>query len=294
MPVVPTTPWPELPHARLLAEAGTSSPVIIAAFEGWNDAGDAATTAARYLINRWSARPSIDLDPEPFFDFASTRPLVVLEDDGSRRIAWPETRFFAPRTLGHDGAPDAVVLLGIEPQMRWRTFCEHIVGVAKQLDARMIVTLGALLAEVPHTRPTRVYGTVDTPELVGDMDLEASSYEGPTGIVGVLGALARDNGLGSASLWAAVPSYVPGAPSPKAALALIERLGVLMRTSISTVDLQLATAAYERQVTELVAEDDDTITYVRSLEEQHDDDNMLPTADSLVAEVERFLRDQEA
>ena len=282
-----------LPHARLLAETDVRSPVVIAACEGWNDAGDAATTAARYLINRWSARACVQLEPEPYFDFASTRPMVVLDDDGGRSIAWPETTFYAPRSPGVDGAPHAVVLLGIEPQLRWRTFCEHVVGVADRLGARMVITLGALLAEVPHTRPTRVYGTADSPELVEALELEPSTYEGPTGIVGVLGSVARDGGMGSASLWAAVPSYVPGAPSPKAALALIERLGMIMRTSITTLDLQLATAAYERQVTELVAEDDDTITYVRSLEEQHDDDNLLPTADSLVAEVERFLRDQD-
>ncbi len=282
-----TTPWLHLPHARLLSDSVPRARVVVAAFEGWNDAGDAATTAARYLINRWSARPALDLDPEPFYDFTSARPIVQLSDAGHRSIHWPENRFF----VSPSPSDSTMVLLGIEPGLRWRTFCDHVIGVASSVGATMVVTLGALLAEVPHTRPTRVYGTAEADELAAELSLERSTYEGPTGIVGALGAAVRDAGLASVSIWAAVPSYVPNAPSPKAALALVDRLSALLSTSIPTVDLQLATAAYERQVTELVSEDDDTTAYVQGLEQHHDDETSAKDTD-LVAEVERFLRDQ--
>ncbi|MCU1353826.1 MAG: hypothetical protein JWM05_3035 [Acidimicrobiales bacterium] len=278
-------------------------PVVLAAFEGWNDAGDAATTAARWLGDRLGARPFATIDSEEFFDFTSVRPIVELVDGETRHIAWPDTRLIAAK-VPH--APrDLVIAIGHEPQLRWRTFCATIMEVAEALDAEMVVTLGALLAEVPHSRPTSVIGTGHDHELVQQLGLEPSTYEGPTGITGVLHAACRDAGLASVSLWAAVPTYVPGAPSPKAALALVERTTELLSIPISTTDLEIAAAAYERQIDELVSADEDTAAYVARLEEEADaeDDEVGDTdelaeiddaqSDMLVAEVERFLRRQD-
>jgi proteasome assembly chaperone (PAC2) family protein len=264
---------------------------VIAAFEGWNDAGDAATTAARYLVDRWDADLVAEVDPEEFYDFTSTRPEVRLDDDGLREIVWPVTELHAGTIPGTD--QDVLVIIGTEPQLRWRTYCAELTGIALELHARLCFTLGALLAEVPHTRPTPIVGTAYEPEVVAGLELQPSRYEGPTGIVGVLHDAWRRAGLRSASLWATVPAYVPGAPSPKAALALVERAAAMLETWIPTTDLEIAAASYERQVSELVDADEETATYVASLEERHDvEPGVLPTADSLAEEVERFLRDQ--
>lgn len=266
-------------------------PVVIAAFEGWNDAGDAATTAARYLVDRWDAELVADVDPEEFFDFTSTRPEVRLDDEGHREIVWPATEIYTATIPGTD--QDVLLVIGTEPQLRWRTYCTALTEVAQQQGARLCLTLGALLAEVPHTRPTPIVGTAYEPEIVAGLELQPSRYEGPTGIVGVLHDAWRRAGLRSASLWATVPAYVPGAPSPKAALALVERAAAMLQTWIPTTDLEIASASYERQVSELVDADEETATYVASLEERHDDDpGILPTAESIAEEVERFLRDQ--
>jgi predicted ATP-grasp superfamily ATP-dependent carboligase len=187
---------------------------------------------------------------------------------------------------------DAVVVLGTEPHLRWRTFCDQVVGVARALDARMVLTLGALLAEVPHTRPTSVIGTAQDSTLIDRLGLQRSTYEGPTGIVGVLQAACTKAGVGAASLWAAVPAYVPGAPSPKAALALVERIAELLEVPVLTTDLEIASASYERQVSEVVAGDEEMREYVERMEERYDADDDVPAVDSLVEEVERFLRDQ--
>ena len=234
-------------------------PVLVAAFEGWNDAGDAATTAARYLRDHWGAEPFADIDPEDFYDFTSTRPHVQLRDGETREIVWPRNDLFATGP----GAPiDAIVVVGIEPHLRWRTFCEHIVEVARAYDVSMVVTLGALLADVPHTRPTSVIGTGTDSELIERLGLRRSSYEGPTGIVGVLQDALGRAGFPSASLWATVPAYVPGAPSPKAALALVERAAELLETSLTTTDLEILSAAYERQVSQVVDGDEEMTEYV--------------------------------
>ncbi|MGI8663178.1 MAG: PAC2 family protein [Acidimicrobiales bacterium] len=271
--------WSDHPRLR--------RPVLIAAFEGWNDAGDAATYAARYLAEQWGARRFAVLDPEEFFDFSSTRPTVSLDDGRHRQIEWPSTELAAAAVPGT--AFDAVILIGSEPQLRWRTFANEIVEVARELDVGMVVTLGALLAEVPHTRPVSVIGTADDDELIDRLDLQRSTYQGPTGIVGVLSDAMRKAGLSSASLWAAVPTYVPGAPSPKAALALVARVAALLSISVPTTELEIAAASYERQLDELVADDDDTASYVARLEASIDD-----PADELdlIDEVERYLRDQ--
>ena len=264
---------------------------MIAAFEGWNDAGDAASTAARYLIDRWDLDLVADVDPEEFYDFTSTRPEVRLDDDGLREIVWPATEIHTGTIPGGD--QDVLLIVGTEPQVRWRTYCDQLTAVAQDQGARLCVTLGALLAEVPHTRPTPIVGTAYEPGVVAGLELQPSRYEGPTGIVGVLHDAWRRAGLRSASLWATVPAYVPGAPSPKAALALVERASALLQTWVPTTDLEIASAAYERQVSELVDADEETATYVASLEVRHDvDPGVLPSADDIAEEVERFLREQ--
>ena len=277
-------------HVRWSNRPPLRNPVLIAAFEGWNDAGDAASTAARYLAERWNADELAEIDPEEFFDFTSTRPQVRLDDDGQREIVWPTTDVFSATMPGDSG--DAVILVGVEPQLRWRTFCAQVTGIATAVGARLVVVLGALLAEVPHSRPVHVVGTTHDPDLTADLGLQPSSYEGPTGIVGVLHAACRDAGLPSASLWASVPSYVPGAPSPKATLALVERTTALLGVWVPTTDLEIASASYERQVSELVDSDEETASYVASLEQRHDDGgDDFPSTESLVEEVERFLRE---
>ncbi len=278
-------------HVRWTSRPLLHQPVVIAAFEGWNDAGDAATTAARYLVDRWDAELVADIDPEEFYDFTSTRPEVRLDDDGAREIVWPTTEIHAGSIPGAE--QDVLVIIGTEPQLRWRTYCGELTEVAQELGARLCLTLGALLAEVPHTRPTPIVGTAYDADVVEGLTLQQSQYEGPTGIVGVLHDAWRQAGLRSASLWATVPAYVPGAPSPKAALALVERAAAMLQTWVPTTDLEIASASYERQVSELVDADEETATYVQSLEERHDiDPGALPTAESIAEEVERFLREQ--
>jgi proteasome assembly chaperone (PAC2) family protein len=281
-------------HVRWTARPELHEPVVIAAFEGWNDAGDAASTAARYLIERWDAELVADVDPEEFYDFTATRPQVRLDEDAQRQIDWPATEVHAATIPSTE--TQVLIIVGTEPQLRWRTYTDELTEIARSQGARLCITLGALLAEVPHTRPTPVVGTAYDPDVVAGLDLQPSSYEGPTGIVGVLHDSWRRAGLRSASLWATVPSYVPGAPSPKAALALVERTTAMLDTWIATTDLEIASASYERQVSELVDADEETATYVTSLEERHDGDpgvpGVLPSAETIAEEVARFLRDQ--
>jgi proteasome assembly chaperone (PAC2) family protein len=279
--------WQDRPQLR--------RPVLIAAFEGWNDAADAASTAVRYLRDRWSARPFATIDHEDFYDFTATRPQVRLVHGLTRRIDWPETELSWATLPGT--ARDVVVLLGHEPQLKWRTFTEQIVAVATELKVELIVILGALLADVPHSRPVRVTGTAADPELVRRLDLGRSTYEGPTGIVGVLHEAFSKSHLPSASLWAAVPHYVAATPSPKASLALVERAVDLLSTTVDLEDLAIAAADYERQVNEVVAADEDVVAYVHRLESSTDDDDAVAdmetvSGDALVAELERYLREQ--
>jgi proteasome assembly chaperone (PAC2) family protein len=267
---------------------------VIAAFEGWNDAADAASMAVRYLRDRWSARPFATIDHEDFYDFTATRPQVRLVNGITRRIEWPATELSWAALPGTDR--DVVVVLGHEPQLKWRTFTDQVVGVAAELKVELIVILGALLADVPHTRPVRVTGTAADAELVRRLRLGRSTYEGPTGIVGVLhDALGRSH-LPSASLWAAVPHYVAATPSPKASLALLQRAADLLAAAVDTEDMEIAAADYERQVDEVVAADDDVAAYVRRLESSADDDDVADmetvSGDALAAELERYLREQ--
>ena len=270
-------------------------PTLIAAFEGWNDAGDAATTAASHLAGRWGCEPVAEIDPEPFFDFTAARPSVNLDESKARRITWPLNEVRVARL--DDPGVDAVVLIGTEPQLRWRTFTHQLISLAGVLGVERVVTLGALLAEVPHSRDVEVYGSTDDEELRADLGLTPSTYEGPTGIVGVLSSACRDAGYPTASFWSAVPSYMPAAPSPKAALALVNRVCALMRAPVPTFDLEQRAQTYEREITRIVAEDEETAEYVARLERAWDDNrdqddrSLSDDPDMLVAEVEQFLRD---
>ena len=272
-------------------------PTLITAFEGWNDAGDAATTAASHLAGRWGCVPVAEIDPEPFFDFTSTRPMVHLDDRKDRRITWPSNQVRAARLDGIEA--DAVVLIGTEPQLRWRTFTEQLIDLAGALEVERVVTLGALLAEVPHSRAVEVYGSTDDEELRAELDLTPSTYEGPTGIVGVLASAFLDADFPTASFWSAVPSYMPAAPSPKAALALVNRVCSIMSAPVPTFDLQQRARTYESEITRIVAEDEETADYVARLEKAWDTNRdrtrrkapLSDDPDRLVAEVEQFLRD---
>ena len=265
------------------------SPILIAAFEGWNDAGEASSTAARYVRDHFEAEHVATIDAEDFFDFTVARPNVCIDDNDARQIVWPSTGIHVARIPG--SAHDLVCAIGHEPQLRWRTFVDHLAITAEAFGATMVCTLGALLTDVPHSRPTQVYGGTDDADLARRLDLSPSTYEGPTGIVGVLAAGLRDRGVSTASFWASVPAYVSNVPSPKAALALVERLCQVLEVDVPRTDLEIAASAYVRQVTELVAEDDGTMEYVEQLEADFDEET-ADDPDSLVAEVEDFLRNQ--
>jgi len=282
---------------RIVERPTLRRPVLVAAFRGWNDGGQAASLAGGYLARLWQAKRFADIDPEGFVDFQGTRPVVSLDEGMTRRIEWPENAFFAGAIPGADR--DAVLLLGVEPSYRWRTFTELVVGLAKELGVELVVTLGALLADIPHTRPAPVTGAASDPSLVEELGLQHSRYEGPTGIVGVLHDACRVAGLPSVSLWSAVPHYVSLAPSPRAARALCERLGGLLDVRIDVAELVEAEKAYAEQVSEAVASDAETAAYVEDLERRVDtideliDEGDLPTGESLAAELTRFLRERE-
>ena len=279
---------------RIHSRPELEKPVLLAAFRGWNDGAQAASLAAGYLAKTWDAEQFAEIDPEDFFDFQATRPHVSLEDGLTRRIEWPETGFYHARPEGLDR--DIVLLLGIEPNLRWRTFTELVVGLATELEVELMITLGALLADVPHTRPAPVTGSATDSELVERLGLSASRYEGPTGIVGVLHDACREAGIPSASLWAAVPHYVSLTPSPRAAVALCERLGSLIGVDIDVDELEEAAQSYEEQVSEAVASDEETASYVEELERRTDsieESSDLPSGEALAAELTRFLRERD-
>jgi predicted ATP-grasp superfamily ATP-dependent carboligase len=279
---------------RVSARPELTRPVLVAAFRGWNDGAQAASLAAGYLARLWDAEQIAEVDPEGFFDFQATRPHVSLVDGITRRIDWPETAFYHGKPAGLDR--DVVLLLGIEPNVRWRTFTDLVVGHAQGLGVELVVTLGALLADVPHTRPSPVTGSASDPELVQELGLSTSRYEGPTGIVGVLHDACNKAGIASASLWAAVPHYVSLTPSPKAALALCDRLADVLETPIDTTELAEAADNYSEQVSEAVQSDPDTAAYIEELEQRADtlaEEAELPSGDALAAELTQFLRDRE-
>jgi proteasome assembly chaperone (PAC2) family protein len=268
--------------------------VLIAAFRGWNDGGQGASLAAGFLARTWRAARFADIDPEGFFDFQETRPHVSLVDGTTRQIDWPDSAFYHAAVPGTDR--DAILLLGIEPNLRWRTFSELIAGLATELGVELMITLGSLLADVPHTRASPVTGSASDAELVERLGLQPSRYEGPTGIVGVLHDACKREGLQSASLWAAVPHYVSLAPSPRAALALCTRLAGLLETEIDVRELEEAVQSYSDQVSEAVASDPETAAYVEELEQRTEEieaEETLPSGDAIAAELTRFLRERE-
>jgi proteasome assembly chaperone (PAC2) family protein len=272
---------------------GLRAPALICAFKGWNDAADAASSAITFVAGALGAQRFATIDPEEFYDFQSTRPQVKMVDGHSRRIEWPDVELFEARV---PRAPrDLILLVGHEPSMKWRTFSRVITELAEALGTQLVVTLGALLADVPHTRPISVTGMATDSDLVARLGLTRSSYEGPTGIVGVLHAACQESGLPSASLWAAVPHYIAAAPNPKAALALVRKLEGLVQVAVDATDLESATADYDRQVNLAVQSDPDVQAFVERLEqaaepELGDEQGPLPSGDTIARELQRFLR----
>ena len=265
--------------------------VLVAAFEGWNDAGDAATGAVEHLAEVWEAEPAGELDPDPYYDFQVNRPMVRLEDGVTRRIDWPTTRFSVCRLPG--SGERLVLARGVEPNMRWRAFCEEVLAQARALGVTQVVTLGALLADSPHTRPVPVSGTSSDAELAARLGLEPSRYEGPTGIVGVLQEACGKAALPSVSFWAAVPHYVAQPPCPKATVALLRRVEDLLDVAVPLDDLPERARDWERQVDELAAEDSDVAEYVASLEERELEELPEASGEAIAQEFERFLRRQD-
>ena len=293
-------------HVRWLADIddlALTSPVVVAAFTGWNDAGDAASSALRTMIETSGATALAEIDPEPFTDFATVRPHVRLDQHRNRSIVWPTVGVWSASLPG----TDVVLILGPEPALRWRTFCEQITGVANRLGAPMAFTLGALLADVPHTRRTQIIGTATDAALIERFDLERSRYEGPTGIVGVLHDALSRSGLPTASLWAAVPGYASQLPSPRATFALLDRVYSMMGTPAPVANMAAQIADYDAKVASLISDDEDLVTYVSRLEdmvdEMNDDsdevdfdaDTDIGDADpeQLADEVEQFLRNRD-
>ncbi len=280
--------WDNRPQLR--------QPTMIAAFDGWTDAGSAATGAASYLSNRWGAEPFASIEAEEFFDFTQRRPQVRLGTDRAREIVWPDNRFLSATTReGHD----VVIMIGTEPHLRWRSFCDCVTSVAKELEVQSVFTLGAMLGEVAHTRPSPVRVSTADRSLAERLGLRRPQYQGPTGIVGVLQDAFAKVTIPAGSIMAQVPHYIPGTPSPKATLAIVERVCGLIPARVATVDLQRASQTYERQVNEAVAADEEIAGYVADLEQRSDaapplgDLGEIPSGDVLAAQLEQFLREQD-
>ncbi|HEX2103301.1 MAG TPA: PAC2 family protein [Solirubrobacteraceae bacterium] len=273
---------------------GLRAPALICAFTGWNDAGDAASAGLQYLGASLQATRFARIDPEDFYDFQATRPKIKFVEGRTRSIEWPEVEVYAAHV---PRAPrDLVLIQGAEPSMRWRSFCRLIVDLAEALGTQLVVTLGALLADVPHSRPVPITGFSSDEALTRRLGLQQSGYEGPTGIVGVLHSACQEAGLPSASLWASVPHYVAAAPNPKAALALLRKLESLVGVSVDAEELERSAADYERQVSLAVQSDPDVQAFVERLERAaaEEEDEIaaqdLPSGDVIAREFQRFLR----
>jgi proteasome assembly chaperone (PAC2) family protein len=269
------------------------APILVAAFAGWNDAASAATATLETVAEALDAERIAELDPEEFYDFQVTRPTIRLTDGQTREVDWPVNAFFAARAPSADR--DLVLLSGIEPNMRWRTYAATVLEAAERLGVEMVITLGALLADVPHTRPVPITGLASDPDLVDRLNLNRSSYEGPTGIVGIVHDACRQRGLTSASLWAAVPHYVAAVPNPKAALALLRRLEQFTGIAIEASDLEEAMERFETQVDRAVASNPEIEELVRRLETEQDeapelDTGEMPSGDTIARDFQRFLR----
>jgi proteasome assembly chaperone (PAC2) family protein len=266
---------------------------MVCSFRGWNDAAAAASTALAAIGNSLDSEPIASIDPEEYFDFQSTRPTITMGAGEVRHIEWPENNFIAIRIPSADR--DLVLLDGTEPNLRWRTFSETIATAADALDVELVITMGSLIAEVSHTLPVPITGLASSPELVDEMDLERSNYEGPTGIVGVVHDLCRQTGIDSASLWAAVPHYVAAVPNPKAALALLRRLEGMTGIAVEASELEEETSDYEEQIGRAVAANPEIEELVERIEAEQvdmlaDEVDDLPSADSIAREFQKFLR----
>jgi proteasome assembly chaperone (PAC2) family protein len=308
-----TVRWNEQPSLR--------RPALVAAFSGWNDAADAATDTVRWLARAANARAFASLDAEEYVDFQAARPTVELIDGVVRTLEWPSYSFSAARLPNADR--DLVLLLGVEPNLKWRTFCDDIVSVARTTGCELVVTVGALLGDVPHSRPVHCTGSATDEVLAARLGMQRSRYEGPTGIVGVVHDSVRRAGFASASIWAPVPHYVATPPNPKATRALLDRLQQLLDLDLDLTDLDIASSAWERSVGEVVMADSDVSEYVARLEERYDssddptflgyddededeedddqlevedddwlDEDELPSGETLAADFERYLREQ--
>jgi proteasome assembly chaperone (PAC2) family protein len=266
-----------------------TDPVLVAAFEGWNDAGDAATGAIEFLELTWDARPLTELDADDYYDFQVNRPTVSLVDGVTRRITWPTTRLSICRPAGANF--DVVLVRGIEPNMRWRGFCDELLAIIRDLGVQTVVTLGALLSDSPHTRPTPVTGTSYDADSATRYGLERSRYEGPTGIVGVLQDACVNVGIPAISFWAAVPHYVAQPPNPKATIALLHRVEEVLDIAVPLGELPAQADEWQKLVDEMAEEDEDVQEYIRNLEERDDAGEMREASgDAIAKEFERYLR----
>ena len=277
--------WKSRPQLR--------DPVLVCAFNGWNDAGEAASAALSLILSDFGGNEVADIDPEEFFDFTAARPTIRLVEGRTRVIDWPSNTFHAAHVPAAEH--DLLLMRGTEPSLRWRTFNETVIRVAEECGVKMVVTLGALLADVPHTRPVSITGIASDSALVDQLGFQRSSYEGPTGVVGALHHACQQHGMPSASLWASVPHYVAAAPNPKAALALIRAFEGLVGVAVDAAPLEEAAAEYERQVNEAVASDPDVKAFVERLEETMDEvadalPDRLPSADSIESDFQRYLK----
>jgi proteasome assembly chaperone (PAC2) family protein len=283
---VPDILWTDKPQLN--------RPVMVAAFKGWNDAGESASAALGFLLEQFDGQQIAAIDPEEFYDFTAVRPTVTLSDGLSREIEWPENSIHAARVPGAER--DLVIVQGVEPSLRWKTFCNLIVDAGRELGVEMVITLGALLADVPHTRPVPITGLASDEDLVEKLGYERSTYEGPTGIVGVLHHICAERDIPSASLWASVPHYVAAAPNPKAALSLIRSFEGVAKIAIDATQLEESSEDYERQVNAAVATDPDVKAFVERLEQTLDETQediepeRLPSADSIARDFQRFLK----
>lgn len=278
-------------HILVEQQPALDRPVIVLAFRGWNDGGEAASGAADFVKHQWGARRFAQIDPEEFFDFQVARPTVQLAAGTTRKIEWPANEFHHARIDDRD----VVIFVGIEPNMKWRTFSTSIVSFGREVGAEKLITLGAFLADVPHTRQVPVVGSASSPEEAEALGLTPSQYEGPTGIVGVTHDIANRSGLSSVSFWAAVPHYIPAGVNPKATLALVERLTSYLGVDANAAELSAAADAWEENITEQVRENETLSSYVGRLEEAESEQFNItdpPSGDELAAEIERFLKER--
>ncbi|MGI8865288.1 MAG: PAC2 family protein [Rubrobacteraceae bacterium] len=271
-------------------------PILIAGFSGWNDAAEAASVAVESVSESWEAKRFGTFDGEEFFDYQATRPQIKLIDGVTRTVEWPENILSATTNLPQLGGRSAILLSGPEPSFRWRSFCDSVVDVVREFDVSLVVTLGALLADVPHSRPVAVAANSQNPSLTEKLGLSSSGYEGPTGITGVLHRVCADAEIPSVSFWASVPHYLPSVPSAPAALALLGGLSTLLDVEVDTSGLESTAGDYQDQISEAVQQDSDLASYVQMLEERYDsqtdgDPRDLPSGDDLAQELEGFLRD---